>query len=372
MPKMYELSYESINIVEIELTNKCALKCIHCPRNEYGGDSTIKKLDQREISFDEFKHGFTTDFIKQLDVLYLCGTHGDPIHNSHLLDIIKYIRTYNTNVFIDISTHGNSYSSKWWGDLATYLGKNAQVSFAIDGLEDTYHLYRKAGTFDKVIKNMSAFINYGGNARWSFIVFKHNQHQVDDARTFADSIGVDNFFVKRTSRFIDGRNENQVKDDDLQLINEIITDDGVKIEPPSIEEYIHPLLKKLKSTDSSILYSMNKSTIDCASFCRFDDKTHIYVDTHGIVTPCGWVGGHSHKSKQLNDIISKSGGEDECNIFNRPLVDIVNDKNGILSNIIKSWDKETIQFGKLKQCSIMCGSELNATSLNKLDRDAPR
>ena len=185
-------------------------------------------------------------------------------------------------------------------------------------------------------------------------------------------IGVNDFFIKRTSRFIDGRNENQTHNDDLQLINKIettnVNNDVVLIEPPTIPEYIHPALSQIKSNDLSIVELMDISSIDCLSFCRFEDKTYLYVDTHGTVTPCGYIGGHSHKSSQLSKLIKDSGGYDKCNIFLRPLLEIINDDNSVISKIIKTWNLPSVKSGKLKQCSLMCGSELNSTALNKLDR----
>jgi len=369
---MYKINYNDINIVEIELTNKCTLKCIQCPRNNYGKDSNIPKLNQNEITLQQFKTGFDINFLKQLEVIYLCGTYGDPIHNTHILEIIKYIRKHNKNVFIDISTHGNTYSGKWWRELARILGKNSQVSFAIDGLADTYSIYRNAGVFEKVISNLSTFIKAGGNSRWSYIVFKHNQHQVNDARRFSEKLGVSDFLVKKTNRFIKNTNDSNEK---IDIIKEIygtdINNNDILIEVPTISEYIHPLLKSFNSNNN-----IESSKINCISFCKFDNKTHIYVDTHGIVTPCGWLGGHAHYSNtnrgdyssELNNIIEKSGGLSKCNIFERKLSDIVNDKNGIFSNIIKSWNLPTFKDGKLKQCSVMCGSKINAGSLNHLDR----
>ena len=63
--------------------------------------------------------------------------------------------------------------------LAEIIGVNGRVDFNIDGLQDTNHVYRKNTNFEKIIDNASAYIRMGGIAEWNYIVFKHNQHQID-------------------------------------------------------------------------------------------------------------------------------------------------------------------------------------------------
>ena len=75
------------------------------------------------------------------------------------------------------------------------------VHFGIDGLEDTNHLYRVNVKWKKVMENVKAFVENGGNAIWDYIVFRHNEHQVEQAREFSNKIGFKKFLVKKTGRF---------------------------------------------------------------------------------------------------------------------------------------------------------------------------
>ena len=62
-------------------------------------------------------------------------------------------------------------------------------AFSIDGLADTNKLYRIGINHDRVMANAKAFIEAGGKARWKFIVFRHNEHQVEEARELAKDMG---------------------------------------------------------------------------------------------------------------------------------------------------------------------------------------
>ena len=61
--------------------------------------------------------------------------------------------------------------------------------FSIDGLEDTNHLYRRNVKWEKVIENARSFITAGGKAHWDMLVFEHNKHQVDEAKSYANKLG---------------------------------------------------------------------------------------------------------------------------------------------------------------------------------------
>jgi sulfatase maturation enzyme AslB (radical SAM superfamily) len=73
--------------------------------------------------------------------------------------------------------------------------KRYHVRFALDGLKDTHSLYRMGSDYDTVVKNMKTFIDAGGRATWKFIVFKHNEHQVDEASKLARELGCVTFTV---------------------------------------------------------------------------------------------------------------------------------------------------------------------------------
>jgi tetratricopeptide (TPR) repeat protein len=81
-------------------------------------------------------------------------------------------------------------------------GEHDRVTFSIDGLADTNSIYRQNTNWDKIMQSVNSFIQAGGKAVWHYLIFEHNQHQVESARTLAEKLGFVEFVPKATSRFV--------------------------------------------------------------------------------------------------------------------------------------------------------------------------
>ncbi len=195
-------SFDQLEVLEIELTSNCQASCPMCARNYHGG-VTNPNIKIEEWSLEEFKTIIDVEVLNQIKKIIFCGSFGDPILNNNLIDICCYIKENNYLGEIRIHTNGSARDESWWQSLANSLPKKHYVTFGIDGLEDTHHLYRIGTNFNKIIKNASAFINAGGRAEWAFIKFKHNQHQVEEAEELAKTLNFKKFSVKASSRFIE-------------------------------------------------------------------------------------------------------------------------------------------------------------------------
>ena len=74
-----------------------------------------------------------------------------------------------------------------------------RVDFAIDGLEDTNHLYRVGVKWKKVKENLEAYLSEGGHARWNYIVFDHNKKDLPIARKLAKQYNIE-LYTRRAWR----------------------------------------------------------------------------------------------------------------------------------------------------------------------------
>ncbi len=283
-------NFEDIRGVHLEVTTKCNANCPMCGRNAFG--VVHPELSLVELTLRDCKKIFPSAFLSQLTKISMCGVYGDPILAHDLLEIIEYMRFSNPNLKIDVYTNGGVRSVSWWKKLARVIG-NGKVVFGIDGLEDTNHIHRQGTAFAAVLRNARAFIRAGGRAEWDFIVFKHNEHQIEQAKKLSARLGFEFFQVKRTSRFYKALYE---QDPALKSTGEefgkypIYDPKGRKsgyIELPENPYYRNDSLKTIgvliKEFGSLIQY-FDKTPINCQA----KRTKGIFVSATGLVYPCCW------------------------------------------------------------------------------------
>ena len=197
--------YEKIDKVNIELTDKCNSRCPQCQRTDaQNGCKPYSWIQNIEWSFEDFKKAFPDPKSSGINMFYLCGSFGDPLMCNDLYEIVKDIME-NSNSQVFISTNASVRNEDWWFIFSQW-GNRVQINFAIDGLEDTNHLYRVGTNFKKIMLNAQAFIDGKGHANWTFIVFKHNQHQVEEAKRLSIEMGFKSFEI---IKFIDSFTSNE-------------------------------------------------------------------------------------------------------------------------------------------------------------------
>jgi len=336
---MYNCS--DIKAVHIEITEKCNLSCLMCDRNKNGGEVN-QYLKNRELSFRDIHRAFNPSFIKQLDRVYFCGNYGDPILAKDLLQILKYFRSHNSKLKLSLITNGCSHDGTWWSEIAGIVNS---VRFGIDGMNDTHKIYRQNANWYLIINNLKAYINAGGYAIWDYLVFGHNEHQIEEARLLAKTIGVQEFVVKKTGRFfsnikLKGKDEHVGLTKPKQNINR---NKSLNKEQTIINKY------------GSMESYLNKTEIDC----KVLKTKEIYLSAEGLVLPCCWLAGQMYKwylppeSTDIWKLIDK----DKISIKNNTFDSILH--SDLFKNIKKSWNKDSLDKGKLKTCSLKCGKELD-------------
>lgn len=318
---MYKLT--DIKDVHLEVTSKCQAKCPMCPRRIQGGPlNPFIHLD--EITLDRFKQWFPVEFIKQLNSMFMCGNLGDPIVSKDTLTIFKYLREINSNIKLAMHTNGSARDTEWWKQLAQ---TQVKVTFGIDGLADTNHLYRISTDFDKIMDNAKAFIQAGGFAKWHMLVFKHNEHQVETAEQMSKDLGFKIFTTKHTSRF---------KGDYLQVIDE-------QGRP------IHKLQPTQKSRDMIPLVEQSQQESRPTIVCKAVKNKQLYVSACGNVSPCCWLDMEWIPPMQDSRIDYMERIGEFPNLNTNSLQEIFD--GGYFDKIEQTWGNTPLQ-----ECGKQCGS----------------
>lgn len=241
-----------VRILHIEPTNVCNAACPQCPREL---ESTFDKNDHRHLTVEQVQRLLGTDDIAQLYNMFMCGNYGDPAAANHVFELCDYFRQHNPIITLGMNTNGSLRTPAWWRELAkVFCLPKDYVVFSIDGLEDTNHIYRVNTVWRKIMENAEAFIEAGGSAHWDMLVYKHNEHQVDQAQELAEKMGFKWFRVKVSKR---------------------------------------PLVQNLQYPSNWSIPAKKFGPIRCIS----EANQSVYIDARGQLSPCCW---HGFKSTPLS------------------------------------------------------------------------
>ena len=256
---------KNVKTLHLEPTSRCNAACPMCARFLDDGITIDPTLELSDLSLEKLQAVLSNSFIKQIDKMFMCGNFGDPAASNHALLIFDWFRHINPEITLGMNTNGSLRNPNWWSILGRKLNREKDYCvFSLDGLEDTNHIYRRNTSWSKIMKNVAAFINAGGKAHWDMLVFKHNEHQVDDCAKLAKDMGFAVFRAKVSKRFT----------------KRPITG----LEPPIVYQ------PQLQYGEIS---------------CQALNDSSIYMDYRGEIIPCCWLAGEKYKISDFNDIIGR-------------------------------------------------------------------
>lgn len=308
----------------VELTDKCNARCPQCSRNFIDPKTNVlserPELAFKELSVDDFKAIFD-DFSYPIERFNFCGNFGDPFFAKDIYPITEYIGKELQSkqpgfMFAHFHTNGGFRSKKWWKEygklMAEYFPNKHMVTFSIDGLEDTHHLYRVNTRYDRVVENARAFIEGGGSAEWSFIKFGHNEHQLEEAKRRAKEYGFAAFIPVHTQRFWGKPEKNFIfKGEDYTIT--AATDNQSKKRQDKALQY---------AKDRNDIVTETKSKISC----HVQQKQEVFIDCLGEVTPCCWIGSWVYRNKYLKDVRPNDPNH-------HPMFNMRDDRNAIVESL---------------------------------------
>lgn len=348
-------NYHNLRSVHLEISEMCNASCPMCPRNISGNEEN-PYIKNCQLSLADIQNIFKPKFVSQLSSLFMCGNFGDPITANDTLAAFSYFRSTNESMNLGMHTNGSARNTQWWRDLAKTLGKNHYVAFGIDGLEDTNHIYRRNTNWNKIMNNVSAFIDAGGKARWDFLVFAHNEHQVEAAKLLAKKLGFETFFIKKTKRF-------------NNLTSRHLNTD-VQLQPPTNEQYQNKIVNqcntllennKHQTSENNLWQILSNSPINC----KVAKAKSVYVSAEGYVLPCCWTAAEMYthrkpfRTTKIWSYIDQVGLE-TLNAKNYDMEKIINGR--FFQEIIpQSWNVCTSTTNKrLDVCEATCADKFDA------------
>jgi len=173
----------------IETTLACNLRCPECA---IGGMHTSRK--RQMMGFNQFK--LLADKIRPYCQFLYPYIWGEPTLNPDIIPILRYASSFTAT---NISTNGMYLTESIAEDLITSGVSSIIVS--IDGLtQDVYSAYRVGGDVKKAFAALETLQRYNlkhGNRvalTPQFIVFRHNQHEMEIFAAHCRSLGLEASF----------------------------------------------------------------------------------------------------------------------------------------------------------------------------------
>lgn len=370
------LAYEDIKRIHIEASSFCNSSCPVCSRN-YAGGPMHSWIKSKNLTFESHKKFLEISFVNQLRSITFCGNLGDPCMNPELDQICKWLLSINPNLAIQINTNAGMQDSTFWSNLGNiFKNTKCNITFSVDGLEDTNHIYRRGVRWGTVMNSMKSFINSGGTAVWEFLVFQHNQHQTELAQQLANQLGVSKFYLKKAMGFFQQGRQQAIlvlkKDatfdyfiyppDENLFTNDVLKNVKKNCDLSQSEAYDFPKFIEPNNINLNEIYidpdyeiKLNSSKISCQT----ENNKEIFISSEGQVFPCCYISSRKYASNSDNftnsqiQILLNNLGRDTFSLHKRKLKEIISD-DSFQTGFSKTWSSPDIRSGKLAICSEFC------------------
>ena len=356
-------NFKDIAEYQLEITTYCNAACPQCPRNIQGSSINpympLIHLDRTIIDA-----AFTVELCKSLKQVFFCGSYGDPIMHPDFLGILQDFRRKNPTLWLYVHTNGGVHDEHYWTKIATIMNGYGQIDFGFDGLEDTLHLYRRNVKYATAMRNARAFVRAGGRAQWNFIVFKHNEHQVEQARALSKEYGFFNFLPRKTGRFYNNTNECAYPSWPVLDKNRNVE---YVLEEPVSNEWRNPSVQKIeviKKIHGSFKNYLAHTPVKCDALLG----NKVVITAEGLVLPCNFFEHNLYDARFYDDYMPGANVASFIPSGNqvKEFVDCYRNELDInkkkLDNIFKSnfWDELVNRWtgsDKIMECAMTCGEK---------------
>ncbi|MBN8701981.1 MAG: SPASM domain-containing protein [Bacteroidetes bacterium] len=172
----------------IEPTTSCNLRCPECP-------SGLRSFSRPTGMLKEEFFRKTIDEISPYTGYLTFYFQGEPYLNPSFLYMVALASK--KNMYTNTSTNAHYLTDE--NCKKTIESGLSRIIISIDGTtQDTYEKYRIGGNLEKVLEGTKRLIEWKKKLKsktphiiFQYLVVRHNEHQLKDARKLAKDIGVD-------------------------------------------------------------------------------------------------------------------------------------------------------------------------------------
>lgn len=184
----------------LDPSDKCQLRCPTCPtgienesRRRKDGEMTIYRKDRSKLSV-ELCNSLLDELGENLFLVMLYN-YGEPLLNPHLPELIRAA----TDREIATELHSNLSLTLTDRRIEELLAAGIdRLAASVDGFsQQAYEVHRVGGNIKLVHDNLRRLavardrLGLDTEITYNFLIFKHNEHEIDEARKFALDIGIE-------------------------------------------------------------------------------------------------------------------------------------------------------------------------------------
>lgn len=351
---MYQ-SIQDINKLDLALTSVCNAKCVDCAR--WWMDTTTQYHNPKDTHanhhwpIEELKSHL--DHLTDIRSVLICGNAGDPFAHPQLADICEWMseRWGESLREISIDTNGSLGNKDTWKRLAVI--KQIDIRFAVDGLSETNHIYRRGVPWHRVVHNIELFHSMGGDAVFKTIDFPWNEPDRPYIKQWADKLEWKWILEDRWSPELDNFIMKQHKD------NAEIHDWPTHGSEAPMNKDNTPWYELVHRAVESWQRDGGRIDPECKS-----DGDWIYINHDHTVWPCCYWANSRYTQQSENRLHLEQYLKDQPKHWNsldhNSLIDII--ANPVLQGIEKLWQGtslETTSMLCISKCG-KCGDSKNA------------
>lgn len=167
----------SIRYLELQITDKCNLKCKHC---------YIGKPSNHELPLILIEK--VLDDFQQMQGLRVMITGGEPLLHSEFEAINELLKKYALRKVL--FTNGLLLNKKILKKLNV-----DEIQFSIDGMKYGHEVLRGKGTFERVISKLKLAKEVGFTVSVATVIHRENLHEFEEMDTYFRKIGVKDWTV---------------------------------------------------------------------------------------------------------------------------------------------------------------------------------
>ncbi len=179
--------------IAIEPTTSCNLRCPECP-------SGLRSFSRPTGMLDENFFQKTIDELHK-EIFYLTFYfQGEPYLNLKFLEMVKYASQ--KNIYTSTSTNAHYLDDE--NAKATVESGLDRLIISIDGTtQESYQSYRIGGDLQKVMDGTKNILKWKKALKsktphviFQFVVFRQNEHEVEEVKKLGKQLGVDEVKIK--------------------------------------------------------------------------------------------------------------------------------------------------------------------------------